>query len=41
MVAGFIGRSLGWYRDGNAAGFVASVFGALLLLWIYRAVIRR
>ncbi len=41
MVAGFIGRALGWYSEGNPAGFVASVFGALLLLWVYRLATRK
>lgn len=41
MVAGFLGRTMGWYRDGNPAGFVASVFGALLLLWLYRLATKR
>jgi uncharacterized membrane protein YeaQ/YmgE (transglycosylase-associated protein family) len=40
-VAGFIGRAVGWYQPGDAAGFIASILGAVLLLWIYRAVISR
>ena len=38
VVAGFIGRSLGWYAPGEPAGFVASVLGAILLLALYRAI---
>ena len=41
FVASFIGDSLGWYEQGEAAGFVASVVGAVILLAIYRAVIGR
>jgi len=37
LVAGFLGRSLGWYTEGAPVGFVASVIGAILLLAIYRA----
>ena len=37
LVAGFLGRALGWYGDGEPAGFIASVIGAILLLVIYRA----
>ncbi len=38
VVAGFIGRSLGWYAAGEPAGFIASVLGAILLLVLYRAI---
>jgi uncharacterized membrane protein YeaQ/YmgE (transglycosylase-associated protein family) len=41
LVAGLLGRSLGWYREGEGAGFIASIIGALILLAIYRAVIGR
>lgn len=36
LLATFVGRMLGWYAPGEGAGFVASVLGALLLLWLYR-----
>lgn len=36
LLAKFLGQSLGWYAEGEPAGFIASVVGALLLLWIYR-----
>ena len=32
VVAGFLGQQLGWYRIGEPAGFIASVFGALLIM---------
>jgi uncharacterized membrane protein YeaQ/YmgE (transglycosylase-associated protein family) len=38
MIAGFLGRSIGWYTDGEPAGFIASILGAILLLFLYRAV---
>lgn len=41
VVAGFIGRSLGWYLPGEPAGFVASIVGAMLLLALYRASSKR
>ena len=41
VVAGFLGRFLGWYAEGQVAGLVASVFGAILLLVVYRMVPRR
>jgi uncharacterized membrane protein YeaQ/YmgE (transglycosylase-associated protein family) len=36
VVAHLIGVAGGWYRDNEPAGFIASVLGAMLLLWIYR-----
>ena len=37
LVAGFLGRALGWYRSGSSGpGIVASIIGALVLLGIYR-----
>ena len=34
FVAGIAGRALGWYAEGATAGFIASVIGAALLLFI-------
>jgi uncharacterized membrane protein YeaQ/YmgE (transglycosylase-associated protein family) len=36
FLGGFLGRSLGWYADGEAAGFIMSVIGAMILLFIWR-----
>ncbi len=36
FVAGFLGRSVGWYEEGEPAGFLLSVVGAILLLVLYR-----
>jgi len=36
VIAGFLGRVVGWYRPGEGAGLIASVLGALLVLFIYR-----
>lgn len=41
LVAGFLGRNLGWYNEGEAAGFIASVVGAIILLLGYRMVAGR
>ncbi len=35
FVATFIGRAVGWYKEGQAAGFIMSVIGAIILLAIY------
>lgn len=37
LIAGFLGRTLGWYGEGEPVGFIASVVGAVLLLIGYRA----
>jgi uncharacterized membrane protein YeaQ/YmgE (transglycosylase-associated protein family) len=39
LLGGFLGRALGWYREGEAAGFLMSLIGAVVLLVIYRMVI--
>ena len=36
FIASYLGRMLGWYREGQSAGFIMSVLGAILLLFIYR-----
>ena len=36
FLAGFLGRAMGWYGEGDPAGFIASVIGAIILLIIYR-----
>lgn len=41
FLASFIGRALGWYGEGDGAGWIASILGAMLLLWIYRMVAMR
>jgi len=36
LLGGFIGRALGLYGPGEAAGFLMSLLGAVLLLTLYR-----
>ena len=36
VIAGLFGRSIGWYREGDVANFVASIVGALFLVFVYR-----
>ena len=38
LIAGFLGRAAGWYQEGETAGFISSLVGALVLLGIYRLV---
>ena len=41
LLAGFIGKSVGWYDQNEAAGFIAAIVGAFILLFIYRLIARR
>lgn len=42
MLAGAIGRVVGWYDEPtDGAGFIAAILGALLILFVYRLVLRR
>jgi uncharacterized membrane protein YeaQ/YmgE (transglycosylase-associated protein family) len=36
LVAGMIGRMLGFYSHGQGAGFIMSLLGAILILAVYR-----
>ena len=36
LLGGFLGRMLGWYQPGEAAGFIMATLGAVLLLFLYR-----
>lgn len=36
LLGGFLGRVAGWYGPNDAAGFLMSVLGAVLVLFIYR-----
>ena len=40
LLAGWIGRALGWYGPEQSAGFFASIVGAILLLILYRIFMR-
>lgn len=41
LLGGFLGRAMGWYDEGEAAGFLMSLVGAVVLLAIYRMAIGR
>ena len=41
VVAGLIGRAVGWYSPGQPAGFIASIVGAIIILAIYRLIVGR
>jgi uncharacterized membrane protein YeaQ/YmgE (transglycosylase-associated protein family) len=41
FIATYIGRAMGWYQEGQGAGFIMSVLGAILLLGIYHLIRRK
>lgn len=38
---GYLGQAVGWYQPGQRAGFIASLIGAIVILYIYRLIVRR
>jgi uncharacterized membrane protein YeaQ/YmgE (transglycosylase-associated protein family) len=41
LLGGFVGRATGLYREGQGAGFLMSILGAILLLVLYHVVAGR
>jgi uncharacterized membrane protein YeaQ/YmgE (transglycosylase-associated protein family) len=41
LLGGFVGRALGLYREGQGAGILMSIVGAVVLLVLYTAMTRR
>lgn len=38
LLASWAGQTLGWYSEGESAGFIMSVVGAMVILLLYRVV---
>ena len=36
LVAGWFGQHMGWYRPGEAAGFIGALLGAIVILALMR-----
>ena len=36
IVASYAGQAVGWYEAGQGAGWIGSIVGAFVLLWIYQ-----
>ena len=36
LVATYVGQAMGWYEAGQGAGWIGSIVGAFVLLWIYQ-----
>jgi len=41
FAGGLLGRVLGFYREGESAGFIMSLLGAIVLVVAYQAIARR
>lgn len=41
LVAGWLGKMIGWYREDQGAGFIAAIVGAFILLGLYRLIAGR
>jgi uncharacterized membrane protein YeaQ/YmgE (transglycosylase-associated protein family) len=41
LLGGFVGRMLGFYGPDEAAGWLMSILGAVILLLLYRMMVRR
>jgi uncharacterized membrane protein YeaQ/YmgE (transglycosylase-associated protein family) len=41
LLGGFLGRAMGLYREGEAAGFFMALLGSIVLLLIYRMAVGR
>ena len=39
--ASYAGSAMGWYQPGQAAGWIASIVGAVILLFIYAMVAKK
>ncbi len=41
LLAKFVGEAMHWYSDGQPAGFIASIIGAIVLLLLFGLVRKR
>src|SRR5690606_41505843 len=41
FVAGYLGQALGWYQPGEGAGWIGSIVGAIIVLFIYGLIAKR
>jgi uncharacterized membrane protein YeaQ/YmgE (transglycosylase-associated protein family) len=41
LVATCLGQAIGWYRDGQEAGFIGAIVGAVLILLVWGFIERR
>ena len=41
IVAGYLGGALGFYEAGEGAGWIGSIIGAVIVLFIYGMIVRK
>jgi uncharacterized membrane protein YeaQ/YmgE (transglycosylase-associated protein family) len=41
LLAGWLGRAIGWYGPNDGAGVIASILGAIIVLALYRLMVGR
>jgi len=41
LVFSYLGQFLGFYKEGETAGFIGAVFGAMILLFLYRIFLKK
>lgn len=41
LLGGFVGRTMGFYGESEGAGWLMSILGAIILLALYRVLMRR
>jgi len=41
FLASYLGQKMGWYAQGEPAGFIAAVVGAILILLLFRLIFGR
>jgi uncharacterized membrane protein YeaQ/YmgE (transglycosylase-associated protein family) len=41
LIGGFVGRAMGFYGPNEGAGWLMSILGAIILLALYRMMVRR
>ncbi|MGQ0735414.1 MAG: GlsB/YeaQ/YmgE family stress response membrane protein [Acidobacteriota bacterium] len=41
VVGGYLGQALGLYESGAGVGFFMALIGAMIVLWVHRAMTRK
>jgi uncharacterized membrane protein YeaQ/YmgE (transglycosylase-associated protein family) len=41
LLGGFLGGAVGWYGPNDSAGFIMALIGAIILLILYRLLVKR
>ncbi len=41
FVASFLGQAVGFYEPGENAGFIGSIVGAIIVLWVWGFIVKK